>query len=89
MPSVAGFQKREAFLKQMDVVVPWGDSVKLIEPHYYSKTRGQRPVPIETMLRMYLLQVWFHLVRRRRLPRGGEPTRVDIALGEGHCSAVG
>lgn len=53
--------KREEFLKQMDAVVPWADWVKLIEPHYYNKTRGRRPVPIETMLRMYLLQVWFHL----------------------------
>ncbi len=53
--------KREAFLKQMDAVVPWTDWVKLIEPHYYNKSRGRRPVPIETMLRMYLLQVWFHL----------------------------
>ena len=53
--------KREAFLKQMDVVVPWADWVKLIEPHYYSKARGRRPIPVETMLRMYLLQVWFHL----------------------------
>lgn len=53
--------KREEFLKQMDSVVPWAGWVGLIEPHYYNKTRGRRPVPIETMLRMYLLQVWFHL----------------------------
>ena len=53
--------KREGFLKQMDAVVPWADWVGLIEPHYYNKARGRRPVPIETMLRMYLLQVWFHL----------------------------
>mgnify|MGYP000851747328 FL=1 len=53
--------KREAFLNRMDAVVPWVDWVALIEPHYYNKARGRRPVPIETMLRMYLLQVWFHL----------------------------
>ena len=45
----------------MDQVIPWGEWVGLIEPHYYNKTRGRRPVPIETMLRMYLLQVWFNL----------------------------
>lgn len=45
----------------MDQVIPWGEWVGLIEPHYYNKTRGRRPVPIETMLRMYLLQVWFSL----------------------------
>ena len=53
--------KREEFLNRMDAVVPWGDWVKLIEPHYYRNKRGRRAVPLETMLRMYLLQVWFHL----------------------------
>jgi len=42
--------------------VPWADWVGLIRPFYYSdKRRGRRPVALETMLRMYLLQVWFHL----------------------------
>ena len=53
--------KREEFLTRMDAVVPWVDWVALIRPHYYSNTRGRRAVPLETMLRMYLLQVWFHL----------------------------
>ena len=53
--------KREEFLRKMDAVVPWADWVQLIEPYYYNKTRGRRPIPLETMLRMYLLQVWFHL----------------------------
>ena len=53
--------KREEFLKQMDAVVPWAEWVKVIEPHYYTNKRGCRAVPLETMLRMYLLQVWFHL----------------------------
>ena len=36
----------------------------LIEPHYYSSEKGKKgrkAKPIETMLRMYLLQVWFSL----------------------------
>ena len=45
----------------MDLVVPWQEWTRLIEPVYYHKKRGRKPVPIETMLRMYLLQVWFHL----------------------------
>lgn len=53
--------KREAFLRQMDAVVPWVEWMALIEPYYYNKSRGRKPVPMETMLRMYLLQVWFHL----------------------------
>ena len=44
--------RREEFLTMMDQVIPWGEWVGLIEPHYYNKTRGRRPVPIETMLRM-------------------------------------
>jgi len=45
----------------MDQVIPWDEWVGLIEPHYFNKSRGRKPVPIETMLRMYLLQVWFNL----------------------------
>ena len=33
----------------------------LIEPHYYTGKKGRKPKPLETMLRMYLLQVWFSL----------------------------
>ena len=53
--------KREEFLTRMDAVVPWQEWLGLIEPHYYSNKRGRRPVGLDTMLRMYLLQVWFHL----------------------------
>ena len=45
----------------MDVTIPWATWVGLIEPHYYSNTRGRKAKPVETMLRMYLLQVWFSL----------------------------
>jgi IS5 family transposase len=53
--------KREEFLTMMDQVIPWTEWVELVRPHYYNKARGRRPIPIQTMLRMYLLQVWFHL----------------------------
>jgi transposase, IS5 family len=45
----------------MDSMIPWAAWVGLIEPFYYSGTKGRKPKPIETMLRMYLLQVWFSL----------------------------
>lgn len=48
----------------MNVTIPWTTWVGLIEPHYYAdrpgKT-GRKAKPIATMLRMYLLQVWFSL----------------------------
>ena len=48
----------------MDATVPWDRLVALIEPFYYADRpgkRGRKAKPIETMLRMYLLQVWFSL----------------------------
>lgn len=53
--------RREQFLVTMDATIPWTTWVGLIEPFYYSNTRGRKPKPIATMLRMYLLQVWFSL----------------------------
>jgi len=53
--------RREHFLDTMDEAIPWSVWVGLIEPFYYSGKRGRRPKAIETMLRMYLLQVWFSL----------------------------
>ena len=56
--------RREQFLETMNATIPWAIWVGLIEPHYYSAgpgKRGRKAKPIETMLRMYLLQVWFSL----------------------------
>ena len=56
--------RREQFLATMDATIPWRVWVGLIEPHYYADRpgkRGRKAKPIESMLRMYLLQVWFSL----------------------------
>jgi len=56
--------RREQFLETMDATIPWAAWVGVIEPHYYSDgpgKRGRKAKPVETMLRMYLLQVWFSL----------------------------
>ena len=56
--------KRERFLEQMDATIPWATWVGLIEPFYYKDEpgkRGRKAKPVETMLRMYLLQAWFSL----------------------------
>ena len=48
----------------MDATIPWSTWVGVIEPHYYADRpgkRGRKAKPIETMLRMYLLQAWFSL----------------------------
>jgi len=56
--------RREQFLETMNATIPWARWVGLIGPHYYQDTpgkKGRKAKPIETMLRMYLLQVWFSL----------------------------
>jgi IS5 family transposase len=56
--------RREKFLDAMDATIPWAVWVGLIEPDYYRDRpgkRGRKAKPVETMLRMYLLQVWFNL----------------------------
>lgn len=53
--------RRERFLAEMEVVIPWGTLVALIVPHYPVAGRGRRPLPLETMLRIYFLQQWFDL----------------------------
>ena len=52
---------REEFLDKMDSIIPWDDWISLIKEHYPSGKRGRPPKGIETMLRMYLLQIWFNL----------------------------
>ncbi len=45
----------------MEVVVPWKTLLCLIEPHYPVAGRGRRPYPLESMLRVHLMQKWFAL----------------------------
>ena len=53
--------KREAFLEKMDAMLPWQNWVALVVPYYPEGKRGRKPVEIERMLRMTMLQVWFSL----------------------------
>jgi IS5 family transposase len=53
--------KREKFLNEMETVVPWSRALKLIEPHYPQSGKGRKPMPLETMLRIYFLQQWYGL----------------------------
>ena len=55
--------KREKFLAEMEQVVPWQPLIDLIEP-FYPKTGskgGRPPFPLETMLRIHLMQHWYSL----------------------------
>jgi len=55
--------KREAFLAEMDEVVPWPRLEAVIAPHYPKAglNGGRRPYPLTVMLRIYCLQQWYQL----------------------------
>jgi len=54
--------RRSEFLQKMDEIICWDEWTELIRPFYYQTGGRGRPArDIETMLRMYLMQVWFTL----------------------------
>ncbi len=53
--------RREVFLEEMELVVPWKALLGVISPHYPVAGRGRRPYPMESMLRVHLMQNWFAL----------------------------
>jgi IS5 family transposase len=53
--------RREVFLEEMEQVVPWKSLLALIEPVYPIAGCGRHPYPLETMLRVHLMQNWFGL----------------------------
>lgn len=53
--------RREVFLAEMEQVVPWKSLLSLIEPFYPVAGRGRHPYPLETILRVHLMQNWFGL----------------------------
>ena len=56
--------RKEVFLDEMNLVVPWGELVALIQPHArgaHQALGGRPPFAIETMLRIHCLQLWWNL----------------------------
>lgn len=53
--------RREAFLAEMNAVIPWAEFTHLIAPHYPTGDGGRRAMRLETMLRIYFLQHWYDL----------------------------
>ncbi len=65
---------KKEFLEQMDRLVPWGEWVKKIQPHYYKGERGNKPYDLELMLRIYVLQNVYSLadmavINTRKCPK--------------------
>lgn len=67
--TLRGFEKfgkttrRAQFLSDMDRIIPWKELTATIEPVYPkgSDAGGRPPIPLERMLRIYFLQLWFNL----------------------------
>lgn len=56
--------RKEVFLDEMNQVVPWAALVTLIAPFArgaHQALGGRPPFPIETMLRIHCLQLWWNL----------------------------
>ena len=55
--------RRAQFLADMDRVIPWAELAAAVETVYpkVSEAGGRPPIPLERMLRVYFLQLWFNL----------------------------
>ena len=53
--------RRDKFLAEMDVVLPWARLVERLRPLYPKGERGWPPIGLERMLRIYFLQQWYGL----------------------------
>jgi IS5 family transposase len=66
---LTGFEKygkttrRAKFLTDMDRIIPWPQMTAAVETVYpkISEAGGRPPIPLERMLRIYFLQLWFNL----------------------------
>jgi transposase, IS5 family len=67
--TLRGFEKfgkttrRAKFLADMDRIIPWKELTAAVESVYPkgSEAGGRPPIPLERMLRVYFLQLWFNL----------------------------
>jgi IS5 family transposase len=67
--TLTGFEKygkttrRAQFLADMDKIIPWTELAAAVQTAYpkVSESGGRPPIPLERMLRIYFLQLWFNL----------------------------
>jgi transposase, IS5 family len=53
--------RREKFLEEMEISVPWDELESVIEPHYPKTGNGRQPYPFFTMLRVHVIQHWYNM----------------------------
>jgi len=67
--TLSGFERfgkttrRAQFLSDMERIIPWAELAAAVEKVYPkgSEAGGRPPIPLERMLRVYFLQLWFNL----------------------------
>ena len=52
---------KKEFLEKMDRIIPWAVIISLVQPFYYKGERGNKPYPLELMLRIFILQNLYDL----------------------------
>jgi len=58
--------RREKFLNEMELAVPWSELVALIAPHYpKAGQQGRQPKGLESMFRIHCMQNWFSFSDRQ------------------------
>ena len=53
--------KKKEFLDQIERIVPWKEWLAMIQPCYYKGERGNKPYPLEVVLRLYVVQNLYDL----------------------------
>ena len=53
--------RREKFLEQMELLIPWKKLEKKIKPHYPKNGKGRQPYPLPVMLRIHCMQLFYNL----------------------------
>ena len=53
--------RREKFLEQMDQLIPWKRLENRIRRHYPKPGNGRQPYPLEVMLRIHCMQLFYNL----------------------------
>ncbi len=52
---------KKEFLEKMDRIIPWATMISIVQPFYYKGERGNKPYPLELMLRIFILQNLYDL----------------------------
>ena len=53
--------RREKFLERMEVLVPWEKLLEKIRPYYPTAGKGRVPYPLEGMLRVHCVQLFYNV----------------------------